>query len=416
MSCNEIRSAVRQSEPWQKMLSSSYFASHSAYPLKEFDSFLVNGDCTAGQAEAYIERLTSTPAPPMALPFNTSGYGISGEGSNIGQLLRTAANWDDDYGGENGERHIMLPNGEPIRFSQRGLNTVLIAVWCCSGAECMWDWMSRLIYIGGDADTVGAVCGQIAGPLLPEADVLATFSRFAAFEDFSDRRPCTIVAGQAARRFFRRALLFCGGSWSELSNCPRLVDPFYESFVTEAFSNLSQKKLLCANGSGSATRVLWLDRALTAAPHTLDRGSDRGRRMNAEEAAGLGLIEIRPAKTVDELREQLELMKCGAASYDCVVTELHVGTNPEGGLEVLHTIDSLWPCRDVDTRPAFHLLSPSWNPVVANIVKQHPRSGLLRCDRPQDIIKSLVEGSCIAAKIPEGLTPLGKGRTITVSM
>ncbi|CAJ1450774.1 unnamed protein product [Effrenium voratum] len=81
----------------------------------------------------------------------------------FGQLLRAlgiASNFDD---AERGPNVRLTVEGQPevlVRFSQRGLNTVIIGIWCaCSARKCV-DWLRRVLYVGGDADTVGAVAGD----------------------------------------------------------------------------------------------------------------------------------------------------------------------------------------------------------------------------------------------------------------
>ena len=69
---------------------------------------------------------------------------------------------------------------------------MLIATWCATATESCVDWLRRVLYVGGDADTVGAVAGwrrvhqgrwwpgQIACPLLTLEEVLAVYQRAVA--------------------------------------------------------------------------------------------------------------------------------------------------------------------------------------------------------------------------------------------
>lgn len=141
----------------------------------------------------------------------------------------------------------MFLNGtEPLRFSQRALNSVIIGAWCVEHAVrhnlSMWSVLERCLYVGGDTDTVGAVAGQLAGPLLPLDEVCSYFRRFAgldksclpptAIESFEEyQKPCLgcWAAGAAARRYFHRACLFSSNDWATMLTRPALNDPKYDA-------------------------------------------------------------------------------------------------------------------------------------------------------------------------------------------
>lgn len=386
-SCDELPTAIRSCSQWKALLEGP-LAEHAVYPLRPFDAFLARGDCTEDDALAFITRLTNLESPPLqqtAMPVVADGT----NGAMMGKLLRTAANWDDEYGGTNGmeSRKLCLPDGEPIRFSQRGLNSVLIALWCCCRAKTTWAWISRLLYVGGDADTVGAVCGQIASPLLPQDDVCRAFRRFVAVADCMQRRPCADAAQAAARRYFRRTLLFCAGHWERLARYPRLVDPSYPELA----------------GAGARTdappRVLWVDRAFAGG----QRGRAEAARLHAaEEAERRGLVRLRRASTRQEALDALQLAMVGTEGFDAVVSELHLGRDSEAGLELLQIVDSLWDGARA-RRPLFCLLTPYHDGQVSAVVRSRPRTSSVRHDRPEQIIRAVTEGQCIAAVIPEEL-------------
>jgi len=320
----------------------------------------------------------------MGLPLH-EGFSRNCEGAFLGQALRTAANWDDDCG-EGGK--VSLPDGEPIRFSQRGLNSVLIALWCCSGSKSVWDWLGRVIYIGGDTDTIAAVCGQIACPLLPIGEVTHAFRHFVALGDCTNRRPCANVAAAAAQRYFGRALLFCGGHWGRLSTEPRLVDPCYPN-LTDATGRL-------ALGSRQALQVLWVDSAFGSKRH--DRNESLRLRY-AEGAESRGELSIVRCSENEEALNILQLARTGELSLDAVVTDLHHGGKTDAGLELLQVLDSLWG--KVSSRPVFYLLTPYRDKQVIATVRRHPPSYVVRHDRPEELRQKLAEGRCQAAELPK---------------
>lgn len=119
----------------------------------------------------------------------------------------------------------------------------------------------RRFYVGGDSDTVGAVAGQIACPLLDTGDVIENYKKFVAVDDsFLSilHRTCSA----AARRYLHRAILFASGNWVEMLNVPRLVDPYYEG-ITEQFGVrlLGVQRAQCSHGeSCTESGILHKDR------------------------------------------------------------------------------------------------------------------------------------------------------------
>merc|ERR1712127_366645 len=97
----------------------------------------------------------------------------------------------------------------------------------------MWDVIERIIYVGGDVDTVGAVAGQLIGPMLTATEMCCSFRRYVGLDwmHLSRASPQGKVAGAAARRFFHRAVLFAGGQWQDLLNKRSLTDPVYEGLT-----------------------------------------------------------------------------------------------------------------------------------------------------------------------------------------
>jgi len=180
------------------------------------------------------------------------------------------------------------------------------------------------------------------------------------------------------------------------------VDPFFDG-LTDTRNGIYQ-----ATGAGGATKVLWLDRALSTTSG-LDR-NEKARRNAAEQAVAIGDAEIRSVSTSDEASELLQMARLGVEDFDAVVAESCIGGNEKAGVELLQLIDSLWAGAEF-SRPSFHLITTSWDGAVASFVKGRPRANLIRCDRPQAILPALAEGYCLAAKITEELPPLrGGGR------
>ena len=157
-------------------------------------------------------------------------------------MLRAAANWDDDHGYNwylrKGEKLSRVPpnEAEPVLFSQRGLNTVLIALWCATGVRTPWELVDRVIYVGGDSDTVGAVAGQIACAMLPEAAVVKAFNAVVGLTTNSitaeNKTPVT-MARAAAARYRRRVEMFVKGDLSALHLTPSLVDVEYSGVTSD---------------------------------------------------------------------------------------------------------------------------------------------------------------------------------------
>merc|ERR1712066_780640 len=95
-----------------------------------------------------------------------------------------------------------------------------------SGAESPWEVVSRLVDVGGDTDTVGAVAGQIACPLLDPETVVEAFITFVALGRDPQSKSLQIN-NAAARRYFRRALLFAAADLNALREYPSLLDASY---------------------------------------------------------------------------------------------------------------------------------------------------------------------------------------------
>jgi len=405
--CAGLRAAVSSSATWRALVESP-LAQHPAYPVQAFHTFLLEGDCGASDAAAFVARLTGVESPPLAAALH-SGWCENQGGMNFGQLLRTCANWDDDCG--SGFQKLALPDGEAVRFSQRGLNSVLIALWCCCGATSVWDWAGRMLYVGGDSDTIGAVCGQIACPLLGEARVCQAFHHFVAVGDCV-RRPCAEVAAAAARRYFRRALLFSAGYWRQLAAEPRLVETTYPGLTDRAGE--------VALGDNGFVKVLWVDRAFAPAGsgggHSGGYGSggsraEAARRHFAEEAERRGELRVRRAVSNDEAIEVLSTARAAGGAFpafDAVISDLHRGRDPEAGLALLQFVDSLWDGDDA-SRPLFCLLTPYYDSAINAAVKRRPRTCLVRHDRPEAIGRVVAEGWCIAAATTQPAGTPGRG-------
>lgn len=388
-SCDELRKAVRDCSCWAALMQST-LVDHPAYPLRAFDSFLHNGDCSQAEFNTFLLLFASAHEhPPAAAPISGAYTSNHLEGILMGQLLRTAANWDDDN--EERRSKVSLEGGEAIRFSQRGLNAVLIAVWCCCGARKCWDWISRLIYVGGDSDTVGAICGQIAGPMLPTDDVCRSFRFFVAV-DCGVRRPCADVAHAAARRYFSRALSFCSGAWENLSVSERLVDPVYEG-LTDSEG--------CRTNWSTPLQVLWVD-AWAGGP-----GHRRWRAV--EDVERRGLLRVQRVEQIPAAVEALQRAKSGGAgeALHAVVTELHFTQSRRDsmGLELLQYIESIWGTERA-SRPLYVLMTPSHDRQVSSLVRSKPRTVLARHDQPDAIIQAVMTGPCTAIILPESLPAL----------
>eukprot|EP00439_Symbiodinium_sp_Y106_P076325 s28_g15.t1 len=197
------------------------------YPCAAFREFLESGDCKADTANSFLHTLiTKGNLPPSESELVTH----PGPFGYFGEMLRIAANFDDDAVRQ-GNRLVV--EGRPdvlVRFSQRGMNTTIMAIWCAAGAKTCVDWLQRMLYVGGDTDTIGAVAGQIACPLLEPDDVMKSFQQGVALDGLHGQ--AVAVANAAARRFFYRSLLFVRASWSQLLQTPRLVDAKYDGLTT----------------------------------------------------------------------------------------------------------------------------------------------------------------------------------------
>lgn len=398
--CDQLREAVRRCPSWTA-LQKSAVADSPAYALREFDTYLTEGDCTEEEVQTFLLRFSREEAPLLAPEMkgaylrrgpHSDGEVPESEGRRMGQLLRTASNWDDDRPRQKQPRHLTLENGEPVRFSQRGLNSVVIAIWCVCGARSCWDWITRMLYVGGDTDTVGAVCGQIAGPLLPRLDVCKSFQRFVGVLECPARKPCARVVTAASARYYRRAVLFSTGQWRDLIAHPRLVDPAYEPLTDAAGTR--------ALGA-PPVRVIWLDNAFTQHPQAGRTAHQR--RVAAADASARGLIDLKTATTMDQARSLLQRAR-GDRNVDVVVTELHLRHERQIGLEILQMVDSLWThTGDTDEveRPLYILLTPNRDSQVADVVRSHKSTCMIRCDRPEAIIQAIVDSRCKAADLPE---------------
>eukprot|EP00927_Polykrikos_kofoidii_P023142 TRINITY_DN21404_c0_g2_i1.p1 TRINITY_DN21404_c0_g2~~TRINITY_DN21404_c0_g2_i1.p1 ORF type:complete len:584 (+),score=62.92 TRINITY_DN21404_c0_g2_i1:72-1754(+) len=199
--------------------------SHECIPVVAFREWLEKGDCEVATAQAFLKRLTGS---NENFPVAAGRYGVFGE------MLHIASDWDNDHNLQGREKLTRAGSAEPVFFSQRGLNSVIIAVWSAAGSRLPWEFMDRVIYVGGDTDTVGAVAGQITCPLLDSRDVLEAFAHFVALERSECPDDSLAVANAAARRLVRRAILFASGDLASLLSSPSLLDPCYPPLVDES--------------------------------------------------------------------------------------------------------------------------------------------------------------------------------------
>jgi len=383
---SDLQAAVRKSPPWQRLMQPP-FVDELVHPLRQFDAFLSEaGDCDLDSASFFMQNLTGSAedATPLEPPLRystvepSSSAGVSG--AILGRLLRTASNLQEDRGSRR------------IRFSQRGLNTVLIAIWCCAGVSSVGEWISRLLYVGGDADTIGAASGQIAGPLLPIQEVCDSFRALACLCNVQ-KRPSAIIAAQASCRFLHRALLFCTGQWTDLIAWPRLVDPVYPD-ITNSRGSAFEPML-----PGQAVRVLWVDKDFSAG-----NGRDfhtRGQLKHIQQAVGAGLLDVLPVDSPEVALLSLQESRTadgGIGRVDAVVTEMGWGP-PYEGFKLLEAISQLWD-KCYGDRPAFLGLTSRWDRQLLSDVKRHPRAALQRRDKPEEIVNALVRGHYQAATIP----------------
>lgn len=402
-SCGDLRRAARQAGEWVKLLAATG-AGLTAYPLQAFDAYLRDGDCNASDVLSFVASLTGIDSPPLEpLPSGAFATGEAGSGAHMGQLFRTAANWDDNHATRGHRERICLDGGQTIRFSQRGLNSLLIAIWCCDGAKTTWDWLARVVYVGGDSDTIGAVCGQLACPLLPAGDVIAAFRLFAALGDCPRRAPCADVAEAAMRRYFCRALLFSAGHWRELAARPRLADASYPGLTDAAGAEAMEAPIIGLGGASSSVvpRILWLDRALLQPPRS---AVEAARRRFAEDGERAGELDVRRATDNEEALRVLKRARQGEERVDAIVTELQRGHSLHAGLELLPLLDDLWGDAP-ESRPLYCLLTPYHSHEINAEVRRYTLTCTARHDRPDQIGAALARGlPCSAAQLPACLT------------
>lgn len=204
----QLPSVVLQTPAWKEVASFE----HDCIPVAAFAEWLQDGDCSVKTAEAFIQRLVG----PGVKEFKPGEKGV------FGALLRLLANWDNDH-----QMCLRRPGSkEPVMFSQRGLNSVIIAIWASTGATKVEDMLDRVIYVGGDADTVGAVAGQVACPLLEPAAVLQAVKDYVGLGEDIDQGPLR-AATAAARRYARRAIQFAAEDYHSLRRHPSLLDADY---------------------------------------------------------------------------------------------------------------------------------------------------------------------------------------------
>lgn len=230
-SCKEISQAVLQCASWRdRVLPMKAHPRDYIFPLAAFEEFLTRGDCDADTANSYLTDLITKSGMTLYEKDILQGPAPYG---HFGHMLRIASNFDDDDSAERKGIRLTVAGSpeECVRFSQRALNSVIIAIWCAHGSTTCWDWLQRVLYVGGDADTVGAVTGQIACPLLDVEDVFANFRRFVALDDPLSADQYFVNAA-AARRFWHRCILFAQGRWADMLSTRRLADPAYEGLTT----------------------------------------------------------------------------------------------------------------------------------------------------------------------------------------
>ncbi|CAL1171763.1 unnamed protein product [Cladocopium goreaui] len=206
---------------WQQLPARLVTQDSYVYPIAAFEEFLRNGDCKPETANAYLQDSITRSGNSL---WEGDLVTMQGPFGCFGEMLRIASNYDDDHHGVR-----LTVENQPevlVRFSQRALNTVIIGIWCATASQSCVEWLQRMLYVGGDTDTVGAVAGQIACPLLDLNDVVTVYQDCVAL----DAAP---VNAAAARRFAYRSCLFVANNWTPLQHCPRLVDPSYEGITTE---------------------------------------------------------------------------------------------------------------------------------------------------------------------------------------
>jgi len=218
----ELSQACMRCSSWSGVETLALRDDGYVYPIKELVTFARDGDCSYDDARAFVKQLTRRDV------FQRDCFG------NFGALLRVASNYGET------EPIFVLDTNEPVRFSQRGLNTVIIAIWCVVGAKSMLEVLQRVLYVGGDTDTVGAVAGQLAGPLMPAQDICQSFRRFVAMESMQEKGEGQhrSLALASAKRLFCRSLHFVSYDWEGLLSQPPLSDPVYSGLTDASGSHL----------------------------------------------------------------------------------------------------------------------------------------------------------------------------------
>ena len=250
----DVREIVRSLPAWAdvkaRLVELADSGDDDTIPHAAFDEWLRNGDCTVETATMFANTLTRTdeftPAAASSGPFGV-----------FGAMLRHLANYDDDHGAnwlnKSKKRRSKLcrqpPHGkEPVLFSQRGLNSVIIAIWSSSTEHVKTpiDFLTRVLYVGGDTDTVGAVAGQIACPLLNAREVAATFFQIVGLSNKIASSNSTLrTVHSSACRYFDRACAFASGDLSRVHESPSLLDPEYPGIT-----NATGSSVVAGGGSG----------------------------------------------------------------------------------------------------------------------------------------------------------------------
>jgi hypothetical protein len=204
----------------------NHLSQHECYPLIAFVEWIQNGDCSVEAAQSFVYHLTGEVVPALRFTQAPAHIGVFGE------LLRICADWDSDNRSRPTLRRRAPLDKEPVLFSQRGLNSVIIAIWAAAGATEPWAAFDRCLYVGGDTDTVGAVVGQLACPLFSVHDVLTAYEFFVGLGT-EPRSGNLRVANMAARRFLRRAISFAAGDFDAIRDWYSLADPGYYGLVND---------------------------------------------------------------------------------------------------------------------------------------------------------------------------------------
>lgn len=226
---------------------------HESYPIAPFREWLEKGDCEVATAEAFLQNMTGRSDGKFDL--SVAPHGV------FGAMLHLAGTYEHtDYSFEKCDERVepcRPGRKEPIMFSHRGLNSVIIGIFASAGAASLWEAFDRVIYAGGDTDTVGACAGQIACPFFDPAEVVALYCDFAAccpssHADCEEAQQAQenlraslgwtsmpaaqldllVVANAAARRYFHRCLLFAAGDLEALEAYPSLLDPGFAGITS----------------------------------------------------------------------------------------------------------------------------------------------------------------------------------------